>query len=129
MDDIKKLTEEQLKKLSQTEIKEYAAQLITQKELAKQRSKINTQKKKENGIRQLAVDIPEQILNKFRTLMERTKNNKTALLTDMVLTYEQLLNQQENQQSNQHNDQHNNQHHNQQYSSSQQLNNQPNNRR
>lgn len=124
MENVEGIIDEQIKKLSPTEIKQYAAQLIKQKEIAKQRSRANVQKKKENGIKQLAVDLPEQMLNKFKELMQRTNTNKTVLQCNMIMIYEQFLDQQENeqQQRQQQIQQQNNQQHNQQQ-------NQHNNRR
>lgn len=114
MENIKGTIDEQIKKLSQTEIRQYAEQLIIQKERARQRSKANVQKKKEKGIKQIAVDLPEEILDKFKLLMRKTGNNKTALMCDMVLVYEQVINnnEKEQQQRQQQQNQQNNQQHN-----------------
>ena len=107
--------DEQIKKLSPAEIKEYAAQLMIQKERAKQRSKANVQKKKEKGIKPITIDIPEQMLDKFRILMERTSTNKTILMCNMISLYEQVLDQEQQQeQQTQRQQQQNNQQHNQQ---------------
>jgi len=90
MADIDKIVDEQIKKLSQTDTKEYAKQLLKQKELAKQRSKINAQRKKEDGIKQLSLDLPEVILNEFKKLMQKTGFNKTVLFTNMLVAYQHV---------------------------------------
>lgn len=90
MVDIDKIIDEQVKKLSQADTKEYAKQLIKQKELAKQRSKINAQRKKEAGIKQLSLDLPEDIFNEFKKLMQTTGVNKTTLFANMLATYKQI---------------------------------------
>lgn len=90
MADIDKIIDEQVKKLSQADTKEYAKQLIKQKELARQRSKINAQRKKEAGIKQLLLDLPEVMFNEFKNLMQITGVNKTTLFANMLTTYKQI---------------------------------------
>jgi hypothetical protein len=89
---------EDLKKISKEDKDLYTVKMLEQQNKARERSRNAAKAKREANIKQLAVDLSEQDLNKFKELMQKTKQNKTELLQKMMQIYERTLNTQQQQQ-------------------------------
>lgn len=89
---------EDLKKISKDEKDLYTAQMLELRNKAKERSRIAAKAKREANIKQLAVDLPVEDIEKFKQLLRRAKLNKTELFQKMLQMYERTLNSQQQQQ-------------------------------
>ena len=120
--------EEKSKKLSKEEMELFANKYVEQQKAARVRAKKNAQQRKEAGIKLLSINLPEDGIDRFKNLLQRTGANKTALFMHMISLCENALDEQEQQQVQQQEQQQiqrqTQQHHNQQ--SQQQQNQQKN---
>jgi hypothetical protein len=101
MSELVKKHSDKLKNLSKDEKDAQLAKVYEQQEKAREKSKLVTQKKKEQNIKRLSIDLHEENIHEFKELMENTKNSKTELLLDMIKVYKQMLHNKQQKQSQQ----------------------------
>ncbi len=96
--------EDLIKKMPKEEKDSKLFKLLQQTEKAKQRSRDAAKAKKEAGMKQLAIYLPQQDIDKFKKFMDDERYNKTEFVQKLLQIYEKYQQQQQrNQQQQQQN--------------------------